>query len=128
MKHFIKQPLLKNFYTSAKTFKRSGTRPVSTLATIASLGLGLTYFLSNKTGLVGSVKKEKKKLDPFVPDEQSSTTENKYFEAAPRAISGSHRSYREYAGTGNSGMKKSSQFALGSAALLSIMYLMSKRK
>jgi hypothetical protein len=118
MKYFIKQPLLRNIYKSVNLFKETGTNPVSTLATLASLGLGLTYFLPNK----------KKTQDPSMPDEQSSTTENKYFEAAPRAISGSHRSYREYAGTGNSGMKKSSQFALGSVALLSIMYLMSKRK
>jgi hypothetical protein len=125
MKYFIKQPLLKNIYTTARTFRGSGTSPVSTLATLASLGLSLTFFLSNRNKPVDSAKQEVKKQIPTNPDKQSRSAENTYFEAAPRAISGSHRSIHA---SGNDAIKKSGQLVLGSAALLSIMYLMRKKK
>ncbi|MGB3224373.1 MAG: hypothetical protein WBB23_16350 [Desulforhopalus sp.] len=128
MKYFTKQPLLKNIYKSAKSLKGPGTSPVSTLATMASLGLSLSYLLSNRNKLVGSGKKEVEKQKPNQLNDQPPTTENTYYEAAPRAISGSHRNIGE-SHTGNGAMmKKSGQVALGSAALLSIMYLVRKRK
>ncbi len=94
------------------------------LTTLAALGLGLTFFLSYKPGLFHSAKK-----GPSYPKQHSSSEEKTYFDAAPRSVSGRHPSYQNFAGIDNNGLaKKSGQFAVGSAALLAIVYFLGRNK
>ena len=90
---------------------------------MATLGLGLTFLMSYKPGLFHSAKGSAN------PDDHSSTDKKTYFEAAPRSVSGQHPSFSEYAGTKSNGLvKKSGQLAIGSAAILGLMYLFGRKK
>jgi hypothetical protein len=127
MKYYASKSLRKCIYQPANRFfgtvcKKSFSSFPS-LATLATLGLGLTFLLWSKSNLLPTGKK------PFNRNQQAPTEEKTYFEAAPRSVSGPHPSYRRYAHTGNGGIaKRSGQFAIGTAALLSIMYLFGRKK
>jgi hypothetical protein len=81
----------------------------SSIAALSSLGVGLAFFRAGS------------KSSLFRSDGKKSGTQVKkdYFHPAPRAITGSHRSYREYAGRDNDRLlRMSGLFFLGSAALI----------
>ncbi len=130
MKSFARKSLSRNFTHPANRFmgtvcrKTFSTLPTSTtLATMATLGLGLSFLLSYKSGLFHSNKGSSQS------GQNSSDEKKSYFNAAPRSISGQHPSYREYAGTDNSELAmRSGQLAVGSIALLGLMYLFGRKK
>ena len=104
-----------------KTF--SSFSSTASIASVATLGLGLTFLLSYKPGLFHSAKGSSN------ADDHSSTDKQTYFEAAPRSISGQHPSFSEYAGTKSNGLaKKSRRLAIGSAAILGLMYFFGRKK
>ncbi len=129
MKYYLSQILRRNDLHPAhsimgsvckKTF--SSFSSSSSLAQIATLGLGVTFLLSYMPGLFRSAKGSSH------PEDDSSTKKETYFDAAPRSISGQHPSYSEYAGTNNGLFKKSGQLAVGSVALFGLLYLFSRKK
>lgn len=124
MKDDTKQTLQENIYQPANRFMQTVyEKPFAPLAAMATFGIGLAFLLSDNKHRHSHPAKE----EPL--KEQPSSMENKYFEAAPRSVHGSHPSYHHYADTGNVGtMKKSGQVLIGSAALLSILYLVGKKK
>jgi hypothetical protein len=92
---------------------------LAALATIATLGIGVAYLRPNR--LQPDTGK-----NPSLPP-LSTLPENSYFEAAPRSISGSHR--LQLPATAQSGkMLKKGGVIIGSAAFLTSLYLLGRRK
>ncbi|KJS01315.1 MAG: hypothetical protein VR65_09175 [Desulfobulbaceae bacterium BRH_c16a] len=124
MKDDTKQTLQEDIYQPANRFMQTVyEKPFAPLAAMATFGIGLAFLLSDNKHRHSHPAKE----EPL--REQPSAVDNKYFEAAPRSVQGSHPGFRHSTDTGNVGaMKKSGQVLIGSAALLSIFYLVGKKK
>ncbi len=128
MRYYARKSLLRNMYHPSSramgTICKKTFSSFPSMAILASLGFGLTFLLSYKPSLFRSAKRS-----PSYPTQNSSSEVKTYFDAAPRSVSGRHPSYRDYAGIGGGvPTKKSGQFAVISAALLTMMYFFGRKK
>ena len=128
MNEHTKHTLRENVYQPAnrvmKTVREKPYASMAALTTIATFGIGMALLMpANRRRLATAAG-----MAPTGGYREMSAPESSYFEPAPRSISGSHRSYEEYAEPGPADMvKKSSPYLLGSAALLTAIYFFGRK-
>lgn len=123
MKKNTKRALNENLYQPAnRVMKAIRNKPYASMAALTTFGIGMALLLpAGRRRLASSAG-----MTPAGPYREMSAPESSYFEAAPRSISGSHRSYEEYAEPGSGMVKRSGSYLFGSAVLLTTLYLLGR--
>lgn len=125
MKNTTQKNQRKNLHRPANrivsTVRDNPYSSLAALATIATLGLGAAFLRTN-----GRQPSDAAGRSPSLPS-PSLSPENSYFEAAPRSISGSHRLQLPAAAQSGMTVKKGGGLIIGSAAVLTSLYLLGRR-
>lgn len=130
MNEQTKQVLRQNVYQPAnRVMQTVRDKPYVSMAaftTVATLGIGMALLMPNNKHRAASALRTKPARGQR--ETSATATQSSYFDPAPRAISGSHRSFEEFAGQGPGDMvKKGAPYLLGSAVLLTTLYVFGRK-
>lgn len=123
MNETTKRAMRENFYQPAnRVMNAICNKPYTTMAALTTFGIGIALLVpAGRRRLASSTA-----MTSAGPYREMSAPESSYFEAAPRSIYGSHRSYEEYAEPGSGMVKRSGSYLFGSAVLLTTLYLLGR--